>query len=160
MFNLSMLMFCAFVKDHYQNIVQGKHDVVESHLQGDLLRHINHEIVHNSVRSLADAASWLRSTFLFVRITQNSGHYYHSQFTNVEEYVTGMELNRMTRMSQFVEISIHSIRLCIRIAAQPNARRASNRCLRWASSTKPAPDSGAQVTDAQRHITINIIQSK
>lgn len=83
------LMIC--LKARYEDILQGKQDTVESYLQRDLIRHVNREIVHKSIRSLTDVVAWLKSTFFFVRLTQNPKRYLPigQPIEGLDDYIAG-----------------------------------------------------------------------
>lgn len=48
---------------------------IESNLHANLTEHLNSEIVLQTITSAAEALEWLRSTFLYVRISQNQEYY-------------------------------------------------------------------------------------
>lgn len=49
--------------------------VVESSLQHHLPEHLNAEIILGNIRSVEQAASWVRSTYLYMRMRRNGAHY-------------------------------------------------------------------------------------
>jgi Superfamily II helicase len=48
---------------------------VESSLHRHLVEHLNSEIVLKTISDVSVAVEWLRSTFFFVRVLSNPGHY-------------------------------------------------------------------------------------
>lgn len=48
---------------------------IESHLQKCLAEHLNSEIVLQTITDLSIAVQWIKSTFLYVRVTKNPAHY-------------------------------------------------------------------------------------
>ena len=58
----------------YENLVSGT-EVLESYLHCSLLEHINAEIGLGTIKMVSEAARWLKSTFLYVRIKKNPAYY-------------------------------------------------------------------------------------
>jgi len=52
--------------DKYEQIMQGQ-EPIESTLLGQMIEHLNAEIVINNLRDPASAIHWLRSSFLYIR---------------------------------------------------------------------------------------------
>jgi ATP-dependent DNA helicase HFM1/MER3 len=61
-------------EEHYKKMVSGQ-EVLESTLHLNLIEHLNSEVSLGTVRSVATAKEWLKSTFLSVRMKQNTNHY-------------------------------------------------------------------------------------
>jgi len=61
-------------EDKYKNLVSGR-EILESTLHLNLIEHLNSEVSLGTIRSVATAKEWLRSTFLSVRMKQNTNHY-------------------------------------------------------------------------------------
>lgn len=61
-------------KSRYEKILEGS-ELVESCLHNHLIEHMNAEIVLRTIKDRDSAIGWLRSTFLYVRITQNPEYY-------------------------------------------------------------------------------------
>jgi ATP-dependent DNA helicase HFM1/MER3 len=61
-------------EERYKQMVSGQ-EVLESTLHLNLIEHLNSEISLGTVRSVATAKEWLKSTFLAVRMKQNTNHY-------------------------------------------------------------------------------------
>lgn len=59
---------------HYQKMVSGQ-ELLESSLHLNLIDHLNAEIGLGTVCDISSAKRWLASTFLFVRLRKNPGHY-------------------------------------------------------------------------------------
>ncbi|KAI5719270.1 hypothetical protein M8J76_007688 [Diaphorina citri] len=58
----------------YEKLVEGR-EPVESSLHRHLVEHLNSEIVLKTISDVSVAVEWLRSTFFFVRVLSNPGHY-------------------------------------------------------------------------------------
>ncbi|GAA6026781.1 hypothetical protein JCM8097_005857 [Rhodosporidiobolus ruineniae] len=58
----------------YENLVNSQNKL-ESCLHKSLTEHVNSEITLRTIADVPSALHWLRSTFLFVRITKNPGYY-------------------------------------------------------------------------------------
>ena len=56
----------------YQNLVAGAEDV-ESCLGSCFAEHLNAEIVLQTIRSVEQAVEWLRTTFLYIRVSGRGG---------------------------------------------------------------------------------------
>ena len=61
-------------KKKYELMVEGEQHI-ESQLQNSLIEHLNVEIVLRTVINMSTAISWLKSTFLYVRIKKNPQYY-------------------------------------------------------------------------------------
>lgn len=48
---------------------------VESCLAGSVAEHLNAEICLQTIKDISMAIQWLKTTFLYVRIRKNPGHY-------------------------------------------------------------------------------------
>ena len=60
--------------ERYRNLAAGAEEV-ESQLSGCFAEHLNAEIVLQTIRDVAMAIEWLKSTFLYVRVSFNNiGH--------------------------------------------------------------------------------------
>ena len=59
---------------YYQGLMEGR-QMVESSLHRHLYEHINAEIILGTVASVQQAIVWLQSTYLFIRMKRNPGHY-------------------------------------------------------------------------------------
>lgn len=74
----------------YEKMVAGE-EVLESSLHRNLVEHLNAEIGLGTITSLESAKSWLRSTFLHVRLQQNARYYdaeSDNRFTNPEDVLS------------------------------------------------------------------------
>ncbi|XP_026676669.1 uncharacterized protein PF11_0213-like [Diaphorina citri] len=60
--------------ERYEKLVEGR-EPVESSLHRHLVEHLNSEIVLKTISDVSVAVEWLRSTFFFVRVLSNPGHY-------------------------------------------------------------------------------------
>ncbi|KAK0742728.1 hypothetical protein B0T18DRAFT_293491, partial [Schizothecium vesticola] len=58
----------------YEKMVSGQ-EILESTLHLHLIEHLNSEVCLGTIRDLASAKTWLRGTFLSVRLRRNPGHY-------------------------------------------------------------------------------------
>ncbi len=58
----------------YEDLLSGQ-TLIESHLSGRVIDHLNAEVVMGTVQSPREAVEWIESTFLAVRMTQNPKHY-------------------------------------------------------------------------------------
>lgn len=65
----------------YDKMVTGE-EVLESTLHQNLVDHLNAEICLGTIKDLPSANRWLTSTFLYVRLSKNSGHYKLDGSTN------------------------------------------------------------------------------
>lgn len=55
-------------------------------LHRNLIEHMNAEIVLHTITDVSIALEWLRSTFLYIRVTQNPKHYGTHQQSSVKSY--------------------------------------------------------------------------
>jgi ATP-dependent DNA helicase HFM1/MER3 len=60
--------------NHYEKLVSGQ-EPLESCLHLNLIDHLNAEVGLGTVTDLPSAKRWLASTFLYVRLGQNTNHY-------------------------------------------------------------------------------------
>jgi ATP-dependent DNA helicase HFM1/MER3 len=58
----------------YEKMVSGQ-EILESTLHLHLIEHLNSEVCLGTIRDLASAKTWLKGTFLSVRLRRNPGHY-------------------------------------------------------------------------------------
>lgn len=58
----------------YENLCDGLKEI-ESCLHENLLEHLNAEIVLGTIKDIQSAISWLKSTFLFIRVQSNPSQY-------------------------------------------------------------------------------------
>ncbi|KAI9714439.1 MAG: Sec63 [Bogoriella megaspora] len=59
---------------HYEKMVSGQ-EILESCLHRNLIEHLNAEIELGTIYDLETALTWLRGTFLYVRLQKNPTHY-------------------------------------------------------------------------------------
>ena len=71
---LGVIMTSEDCKNHFERLVNGK-SVIESKLHLNLTEHLNSEIALGVVDCEEQAISWLKSTFLYVRIQKHPGFY-------------------------------------------------------------------------------------
>lgn len=58
----------------YEGLLTGA-EQVESSLHESFVEHLNSEIVIGTIKDVSMAVSWLRQTFLFIRMRQHPSHY-------------------------------------------------------------------------------------
>ncbi|XP_072297913.1 probable ATP-dependent DNA helicase HFM1 [Eucyclogobius newberryi] len=61
-------------KDKYLSLMNGM-EIIESSLHGNLVEHLNAEIVLHTISDVNMALDWIRSTFLYIRALRNPKHY-------------------------------------------------------------------------------------
>ncbi|KAJ0012169.1 hypothetical protein NQD34_013144, partial [Periophthalmus magnuspinnatus] len=61
-------------KDKYMSLMNGM-EIIESSLHGNLVEHLNAEIVLHTISDVNMALDWIRSTFLYIRALKNPKHY-------------------------------------------------------------------------------------
>ena len=71
---VAVIMTSSDKVEKYQKLVSGR-ELLESCLHLNLIEHLNAEIGLGTVRDSHTAKRWLASTFLYVRLLQNPGHY-------------------------------------------------------------------------------------
>ncbi|KAK9478748.1 P-loop containing nucleoside triphosphate hydrolase protein, partial [Lipomyces japonicus] len=71
---VAVIMTTKDRQEKYEQILCGSQQV-ESCLHLNLVEHMNAEICLRTIKSIADAMLWLRSTYLYVRIKKNPMHY-------------------------------------------------------------------------------------
>ncbi|KAI5841329.1 Sec63 Brl domain-containing protein [Morchella snyderi] len=71
-------------KMKYENMVSGT-EPLESCLNGNLVEHMNAEVGLGTITNVESAKTWLRSTFLYVRLKRNPGHYKFDQLGGPED---------------------------------------------------------------------------
>jgi ATP-dependent DNA helicase HFM1/MER3 len=74
----------------YKTMVDGQ-ELIESSLHQSLTEHLNSEIVLKTISNTEDAIAWIKSTFLFVRISKNPSAYtingISSNYVDVEKWI-------------------------------------------------------------------------
>ncbi|KAK1759841.1 P-loop containing nucleoside triphosphate hydrolase protein [Echria macrotheca] len=68
-------------KARYDRMVSGQ-ETLESTLHQSLIEHINSEVCLETIRDLQSAKTWLRGTFLSVRLRRNPNHYRMTRSSN------------------------------------------------------------------------------
>ena len=71
---IAVIMTSEHCRKHFEQLVAGK-SIIESQLHTSLVEHLNAEISMRTVDSHSQAISWLKSTFLFVRIKIEPSYY-------------------------------------------------------------------------------------
>ncbi|KAK7945331.1 hypothetical protein WMY93_001059 [Mugilogobius chulae] len=61
-------------RDKYLSLMNGM-EIIESSLHGNLVEHLNAEIVLHTISDVNMALDWIRSTFLYIRALKNPKHY-------------------------------------------------------------------------------------
>jgi ATP-dependent DNA helicase HFM1/MER3 len=71
---VAVIMTAQNKKQKYENMDSGK-EMVESSLHENLVEHMNAEIGLSTITSMETAKSWLKSTFLYIRLQKNPLYY-------------------------------------------------------------------------------------
>lgn len=71
---VAVIMTAQNKKQKYENMDAGK-EMVESSLHENLVEHMNAEIGLSTITSMETAKSWLKSTFLYIRLQKNPLYY-------------------------------------------------------------------------------------
>jgi replicative superfamily II helicase len=74
--------------------------VIESSLHNSLTEHLNAEITLSTIRTLDDAVTWLKSTFLSVRVRKNPQHYGLSLGPNLSEQLKQVCLHHLEKLDE------------------------------------------------------------
>uniref|UniRef100_A0AAV2JRF2 DNA 3'-5' helicase n=1 Tax=Knipowitschia caucasica TaxID=637954 RepID=A0AAV2JRF2_KNICA len=70
----AVIMTKLETKDKYLSLMNGM-EIIESSLHGNLVEHLNAEIVLHTISDVNMALDWIRSTFLYIRALKNPKHY-------------------------------------------------------------------------------------
>jgi hypothetical protein len=62
------------LKAKYEQMVEGN-QCIESSLHGNLIEHLNNEVVLRTITNMSVAIDWLKSTYLYIRLKKNPTHY-------------------------------------------------------------------------------------
>ncbi len=87
---------------HYENILANSEtEPIESRLHEGMTEHLNAEVVLGTITDAATALSWVKSTFLFVRLRKNPTRYGakagQSQAA-LEKWVQQLCLNQLSKL--------------------------------------------------------------
>lgn len=77
-------------KMKYEKMVSGA-EPLESCLNGNLVEHMNAEVGLGTITNVESAKTWLRSTFLYVRLKRNPAYYKFDQHGGPEDADRGLE---------------------------------------------------------------------
>lgn len=70
----AVIMTKIQTRDKYLTLMNGM-EIIESSLHGNLVEHLNAEIVLQTISDVNMALDWIRSTFLYIRALKNPTHY-------------------------------------------------------------------------------------
>ena len=80
----AVILTCRENEDKYKKMISGQ-ELLESTLHKSFIGHLNSEVMLRTIRDLPSAKTWLKGTFLYVRIGQNPAHYGLSSSLNADE---------------------------------------------------------------------------
>ena len=70
----AVIMTKTQTRCRYESLSKGL-ALIESSLHKNLIEHLNAEIVLQTITSISEALEWLKSTYLYVRVTKDPKHY-------------------------------------------------------------------------------------
>jgi ATP-dependent DNA helicase HFM1/MER3 len=81
---IAVIMTSKEDKSYYE-AVESNTEVVESNLMSMFVEVICAEMTSGVIEDIADAISWLRNTFFYIRVRKNPQHYGYESITSTEE---------------------------------------------------------------------------
>ena len=71
---IAVIMTKNQTRHRYESLSKGL-ALIESSLHKNLIEHLNAEIVLQTITNISEALEWLKSTYLYVRVTKDPKHY-------------------------------------------------------------------------------------
>src|SRR3989338_7740983 len=105
---IAIIMTSQNLRLRYENLCSG-HRPLESHLHLKLSEHLNSEIVLETIQSIDQAVSWLKSTFLYVRMVAFP-IYYQINLPSADNALVQSDPSSIETL-----ISNHLYDLCVRV---------------------------------------------
>jgi ATP-dependent DNA helicase HFM1/MER3 len=99
----AVIMTKEDTKTMYENLLND-HTQIESNFHHELIEHLNVEIVLQTIQNIRSAITWLKSTFLYIRIMKNPSHYgiHINDMNNIEfeidEYLNDLSTKNIKQL--------------------------------------------------------------
>ncbi len=99
----AVIMTKENTKDMYENLLNDNTQI-ESNFHHELIEHLNVEIVLQTVQNVRSAVTWLKSTFLYIRIMKNPSYYgvkindMNNIESKIDEYLNELSIKNLQQL--------------------------------------------------------------